>query len=62
MWRLIFAIFPIHDFGARFSIPRPVFFRLLPDVIKEQFSEGSEAVVLLSVVLSGLPVGIVLLE
>ena len=33
MWRLIFAIFLIHDFGARFGIPRPVFFRLLPDVI-----------------------------
>ena len=30
--------------------------------VKELFSKGSEAVVLLSVVLSGLPVGIVLLE
>ena len=30
--------------------------------VKERFSEGSEAVVLLSVVLSGLPAGIVLLE
>ena len=30
--------------------------------VKERFSEGSETVVLLSVVLSGLPVGIVLLE
>ena len=30
--------------------------------VKERFSEGSEAVVLLSVVLSDLPVGIVLLE
>ena len=32
------------------------------DFTNERFSEGSEAVVLLSVVLSGLPVGIVLLE
>ena len=39
-----------------------IFMFALHKPVKERFSESSEAVVLLSVVLSGLPVGIVLLE
>ena len=42
--------------------PIHVYMFALHKLVKKRFSEGSEAVVLLSVVLSGLPVGIVLLE
>ena len=50
--------YPVFQITPRY----PIYMFALRKSVKERFSEGSEAVVLLSVVLSGLPAGIVLLE
>ena len=56
--RADFPNYPVFQITPRY----PIYMFALRKSVKERFSEGSEAVVLLSVVLSSLPAGIVLLE